>query len=62
MYISYYEMIQIIHSVGEHYNQVVKESPQNKHHKKVQTYAKGALRKVEREATALMKEKYNLKK
>ena len=62
MYVSYYEMIQIIHDVEKHYNDLMKEQPHNEHHKKVATHAKGALRKVERKATALMKEKYNLKK
>ena len=62
MYVSYYEMIQIIHDVEKHYDNLVKEQPHNEHHKKVSRYAKGALRKVEGKATALMKKKYNLKK
>ena len=55
-------MVQIIHDVEKHYNDLMKEQPHNGHHKKVATHAKAALRKVERKATALMKEKYNLKK
>ncbi|MAH49789.1 hypothetical protein CMI37_28450 [Candidatus Pacearchaeota archaeon] len=62
MYISFYEMVQIIHNVSKHYDNLTKENPKNQHHKKVAIYAKGALRKVEREASALMKKKYNLKK
>ncbi len=55
-------MVQIIHNVSKHYDNLTKENPKNQHHKKVAIYAKGALRKVEREASALMKKKYNLKK
>ena len=55
-------MVQIIHNVSKHYDGLIKDNPKNQHHKKVATYAKGALRKVERETTALMRKKYNLKK